>query len=140
MYNRITVSQRSQLEAGRWVELEAWGGVSSLAPLFNILRRDDMPTLWDRTAALAPLVQAARRSGLPFEASPIGRWVRISGTDGVVYVIQDAWGEGCLLMEIDRAENRQTEHFLSPELAMVAAARAVGYSSSGQAARLAEAG
>ncbi|MHB1004713.1 MAG: hypothetical protein ACYC3S_03605 [Chloroflexota bacterium] len=99
-----------------------------------------MPTLWDRTAAHAPLVQAARRSGLPFEASPIGRWVRISGSYGIVYVIQDAWGEGCLLMEIDKAENRQTEHFLSPELALVAAARAVGYSTSVRPDRLAEAG
>ena len=96
-----------------------------------------------RSEAIAGALPSATHAN--GEASPIGRWVRISGRDGVVYVIQDAWGEGCLLMEIDKAENRQTEHFLSPELALVAAARATGHAESAKSGRqsvgrLAEAG
>ena len=58
------------------------------------------------------LVAAARGPGLPFETSPTGRFIRLSGQRGVVYVVQDAWGSGCTVMEMSSADRRM-EHFLS---------------------------
>jgi len=79
-----------------------------------------------RTVSLAPLVRAAQQAGLPFESSPTGRWIRLAGQQGVAYVVQDAWGEGCLLMDVDRHDGSRTEHFLKVEPAVQAAARRAG--------------
>lgn len=99
-----------------------------------------MSTLWERTARSAPLVQAARRSGIPFEASPTGRWVRIAGQRSVVYVVQDAWGDGCLVMGFGDEEKRHVEHYLSPEMAIGAAVEHTGAAAKWQREKLAEAG
>ncbi|MHB1417151.1 MAG: hypothetical protein ACYC1C_18045 [Chloroflexota bacterium] len=75
----------------------------------------------------APLVSAAQQAGLPFEASATGRWIRLSGQSGIAYIVQDAWSDGCLLMQIGE-ENGQLEHFLNPQSAVLAAAQQVGLS------------
>ena len=86
-----------------------------------------MAATWDQTGKTATLVRAAQGAGLPFENSPTGRWVRLAGQSGVVYVVQDAWGDGCLVMGADG----RTEHFLNAELAVKAAARLAGVGVSG---------
>ncbi|MHB1132532.1 MAG: hypothetical protein ACYC4L_09120 [Chloroflexota bacterium] len=72
------------------------------------------------------LVAAAAESGLPFEPSPTGRFIRVAGERGVVYVVQDAWGEGCTVMEMGDASRRRMEHYLSCTPALRAAAEEVG--------------
>ena len=76
--------------------------------------------------AAAPLVFAAQEAGLPFEASPTGRYIRLTGEQGVVYVVQDPWGDGCSLLEMGRAEGRHLDHYLSCQIAVEAAAQRVG--------------
>lgn len=85
-----------------------------------------MTTMWDRTAASAPLVQAARSRGIAFDSSPTGRWIRIAGQGGVSYVVQDAWGDGCLVLEVGGEQNGASQHFLNADLAVLAAAREAG--------------
>lgn len=80
-----------------------------------------------RAEPLAPLVEAAIKLGLPYEASPTGRWIRIAGEAGVAYIVQDAWGDGCLLMAIDGGLERWTEHFRRADQAVTAAARVAGF-------------
>jgi hypothetical protein len=77
-----------------------------------------------------PLLHAARQAGLAFEASPNGSWIRLKGARGAVYVVQDAWGEGCLLMEMQGPQGRTMRHFLSPGGAVCEAARQVGLTTS----------
>ncbi len=84
-----------------------------------------------RAARTAPLVQAAQAAGLPFEASPTGRWIRLAGRNGVVYLVQDAWSDGCLLLHVSGEEEGRSEHFLRTEPAVMAAARCVGLSAAG---------
>ncbi len=69
------------------------------------------------------LLLAARSSRLPFEASPTGRWVRFDGGEASIYVIRDAWGDGCVLMVATGDGNAQLEHFLRPQDAVAAAAQ-----------------
>ncbi len=84
-----------------------------------------------RSAKAAPLVQVAQAAGLPFEASPSGRWIRLAGRNGVVYVVQDAWSDGCLLLHVSGQDEGRSEHFLNVELAVVAAARHAGLATAG---------
>ena len=72
------------------------------------------------------LVSAAQSAGLSFEASPTGRFIRLDGAHGAVYVVQDAWGDGCLVMELGTAEGRRMRHFLNPGSAVNAAAQQIG--------------
>ncbi len=62
-------------------------------------------------------VPAGRRQ---FEASPFDRWVRLEGGGTVVYVVRDAWGDGCSLLAIS-GRMRQVTHFLHPPDAVAVA-------------------
>lgn len=73
-----------------------------------------------------PLVRAAQQSGLAFESSPSGRWIRLSGPRGAVYVVQDPWGEGCSVMHVGTQRGRRATHFLNPISAVHAAVREAG--------------
>ncbi len=75
------------------------------------------------SSSTSDLLLAARLSRLPFEASPTGRWVRFDGGEVSIYVIRDAWGDGCVLMIATGEGNAQLEHFLRPQEAVAAAAR-----------------
>ena len=83
----------------------------------------------------APLVRIAKEAGLAFEASPTGRWIRLSGTAGVAYVVEDAWGDGCSLMALEGGLSRRLEHFLYPEPAVLAAAKVTGVAASSSRSR-----
>ena len=56
------------------------------------------------------LIRNAEATGLPFEASPTGRWVRFGCAEGWVYVIGDAWGDGCSVLVTDQEGNRRVQH------------------------------
>lgn len=70
---------------------------------------------------VGPLVHFAQQAGLTVEASPSGSWIRFPGQRGTLYVVQDAWGDGCTLMEMATGQGRTIQHFLDPRKAVAAA-------------------
>ena len=48
---------------------------------------------------------------LPFEASPTGRWVRFDGAGEGVYVVRDAFGDGCVVLSTESEGAATVNHF-----------------------------
>lgn len=75
------------------------------------------------------LLDFARRSGLAFEASPSGRWVRFQTGSGPIYVVEGAWGNNYLVWNGNRTTEEEPEgveralRFLRPEEAIQAVNR-----------------
>jgi len=72
---------------------------------------------------LYDLLAAAKGAEMPFEASPTGRWVRFEGAGNAVYVVRDAWGEGCTVLRTGSGGGPRSEHFLQPHQAVAFARR-----------------
>jgi hypothetical protein len=70
---------------------------------------------------MTDLVHAAEAVALPFEASPSGRWVRFGAAESAVYVVRDAWGDGCSVLTAADEGARPGTHFLRPGDAVAAA-------------------
>ena len=58
------------------------------------------------------LTPLARSHGLPFDASATGHWVRFSLGKRSVYVVRDAWGDGCSVFVADVSGNNFVQHHL----------------------------
>lgn len=70
------------------------------------------------------LLEFARRSGLAYESSPSGRWVKFNTGSGQVYVVEGAWGNNYLVWTgAAEAEPEEVEHFMRPEEAISAVFR-----------------
>lgn len=74
---------------------------------------------------VSELETLVRPYGIPFELSPSGRLVRFSIGDQAVYVVRDAWGDGCSVMVTDLEGTREVQHYLEPRSAIARAVRIV---------------
>jgi hypothetical protein len=70
------------------------------------------------------LLDFARSSGIAFESSPSGRWVKFYTGSGQVYVVEGAWGNNYLVWTgAAEAEPEAIERFMRPEEALNAVFR-----------------
>ena len=53
---------------------------------------------YQEQASARALLLAAQVVRLPFEASPTGRWIRFDAAGKAVYVVRDAFGDGCVVL------------------------------------------
>ena len=66
-----------------------------------------------------------RAMGLSFEESLSGRWVKIQGREGAVYVVEGSWPPSYLTW-CDRWDAREVERYRTPEEAIAAGLRRAG--------------
>lgn len=71
---------------------------------------------------MTDLVDVMRAMGLDGETSPSGRWIRLSGSRGPIYVMQAARGRGYVVWH-ESPPARRPEIYLDPEEAVRAALR-----------------
>ncbi len=72
------------------------------------------------------LVRAAEDAGVPFVASRSGTSLRFEGASSHVYVLRDAWGTGCKVLQLRGEGYVQVKHYPRPEEAVAMAARLAG--------------